>query len=354
VVGTTNDDPALKQLYADFETNGLMPLWTVRGDLMPAEPKPAARPHIWSWSSVLPLAERAVDLVPVGRGGERRAIAFANPGIAGQPYATPTLWAAVQCLGPGEVAPAHRHSQSAFRFVLEGHGVWTIVDGDPVSMCRGDLLLTAGWGWHEHHNTADTTMVWLDGLDIPLVSALDAGFFEFGADEVTDRSTPERSRSELLWAHPGLRPVGIEVAPTSPLMAYRWAHTDAALDAQLQLDADGRPGAAGPGYAAVRFVNPTNGRDALRTLRMEMHRLRVDASTTECRTVGSSVWQVFSGSGSVDLDGRSFDIGYGDVISVPSWCPLRINASTPLDLFTFSDAPVYEALGLAMPQRGTP
>ena len=113
----------------------------------------------------------------------------------------------MQYLGPKEVAPAHRHSQSAFRFVLEGEGVWTIVDGDPVAMRRGDLLLTAGWRWHEHHNVADAPMVWLDGLDIPLVSGLDAGFFEFGPDEVSDRSTPHASRSERLWAHPGLRPV---------------------------------------------------------------------------------------------------------------------------------------------------
>ena len=108
--------------------------------------------------------------MPVGRGGERRAIAYANDGLKPEPYATPTLWAAAQYLGPKEVAPAHRHSQSAFRFVLEGEGVWTVVDGDPVAMRRGDLLLTAGWRWHEHHNIADAPMVWLDGLDIPLVS----------------------------------------------------------------------------------------------------------------------------------------------------------------------------------------
>ncbi len=67
--------------------------------------------------------------------------------------------------------------------MLEGEGVWTVVDGDPVAMRRGDLLLTAGWRWHEHHNVADAPMVWLDGLDIPLVSGIDAGFFEFGPDE---------------------------------------------------------------------------------------------------------------------------------------------------------------------------
>jgi gentisate 1,2-dioxygenase len=352
-VTQTEDDVALERLHADFGANGLIPLWTVRGDLMPAQPRPRALPHCWRWADVFPLARRAGDLVPVGRGGERRAIAYANPGAGGEPYATPTLWAAVQYLGPSEVAPAHRHSQSAFRFVLEGEGVWTVVDGDPVAMRRGDLLLTAGWRWHEHHNTASTPMVWLDGLDIPLVTALDAGFFEFGADDVTDRSTPTHSRSERLWGHPGLVPVGLPARRTSPLMAYRWEHTDAALAAQLELDAAGHPGAVGSGHAAVRYTNPATGADALVTMRMELHRLAPGASSVERRAVGSSVWQVFDGHGIVEVDGRPFEVAYGDVVAVPSWCPVRIEATTALDLFTFSDAPVYEALDLAVPESST-
>ncbi len=346
----TEHDAALDRLYADFGAHDLMPLWTARDDLLPTQPRPRAVPYLWRFADVLPLAQRAGELVAVGRGGERRAIAYANPGLGGEPYATPTLWAAVQYLGPAEAAPAHRHSQSAFRFVLDGEGVWTIVDGDPVAMRRGDLLLTAGWRWHEHHNTAAAPMVWLDGLDIPLVSALDAGFFEFGPDEITDRSTPARSRNEQLWGHAGLRPVGLPATRTSPLMAYRWEYTDRALAAQLELDAAGHRGAVGPGHAAVRFTNPTTGGDALVTLRMEMHRFRPSAAATEARTVGSSVWQVFDGRGTIVLDGRPFDVSHGDVVAVPSYCRLGITAEPSLDLFAFSDAPVYEALNLADPE----
>jgi gentisate 1,2-dioxygenase len=343
----TELDPAVARLYEDFEAAGLRPLWTQRDDLMPMSPRPKARPHVWRWADLRPLAARAGDLVPVGRGGERRAIALANPGLAGEPHATPTLWAAVQYLAPGEVAPAHRHTQGAFRFIVEGEGVWTVVDDDPVAMRPGDLLLTPSWAWHGHHHAGDRAMMWLDGLDIPLVGQLDAGFFEFGSEDVDRSQTPSRSRSERLWAHPGLRPVAIADTPNSPLMAYRWEHTDAALTAQLELDAAGEAGAVAPGHAAVRFSNPTTGRDALVTLRTEMHRLRAGAHTQRRRVVGSSVWQVLSGEGVAHLGDERIDLGAGDLIAVPSWCPLRFDAHTGLDLFTFSDAPVYEALHLA-------
>lgn len=344
----TPSETALKQLYEDFAEAGLLPLWTQREDLMPMTPQPAAHAHVWHWRDLYPIAQRAGELVPVGRGGERRAIALANPGLPGEPYATPTLWAAVQYLGPREVAPSHRHSQGAFRFVLEGEGVWTVVDGDPVAMRRGDLLLTPGWAFHEHHNPTDRPMAWLDGLDIPLVSGLDAGFFEFGPDKLADSSTPERSRAERLWAHPGLRPlssVGAQAA-NSPLAAYRWQHTDAALAAQLELESEGHPGTAGAGHAAVRFTNPTSGGDALATLRTEMHRLRAGSATPVTRVVGSAVWQVFSGTGTVHIGDKTVQVATGDLVAVPSWQPFSVEADTDLDLFTFSDAPVYEALNL--------
>jgi gentisate 1,2-dioxygenase len=112
-------------------------LWTEIGDLMPMVPSRRPVPHVWRWNDLYPLAARAGDLVPVGRGGERRAIALANPGLGGTPYATPTLWAAIQYLGGRETAPEHRHSQNAFRFVVEGEGVWTVVNGDPVGCPAG-------------------------------------------------------------------------------------------------------------------------------------------------------------------------------------------------------------------------
>jgi gentisate 1,2-dioxygenase len=188
-------------------------------------------------------------------------------------------------------------------------------------------------------------MAWLDGLDIPFVHTVGSAFFELGPDTVADHSTPARSRAERLWAHPGLRPVSQPgPTPSSPIAAYRWEHTDAALADQLALETDGYPGVLEPGHAAVRFSNPTTGGDVLPTMRAEMHRLRAGTRTATRREVGSAVWQVFDGAGRVRLGEREWSVEQGDLVAVPSWVPLTWDTETGLDLFRFSDTPIFERL----------
>ncbi|AUA16819.1 cupin domain-containing protein [Streptomyces sp. SID8382] len=355
--GQPEATPALDELYRGFEQELLVPLWTEIGDLMPAHPRSRAVPHLWRWENLRRLAAQAGEIVPVGRGGERRAIALANPSLDGRPFATPTLWAAIQYLMPGEDAPEHRHTQHAFRFVVEGSGVWTVVGGDPVPMNRGDFLPQSGWNWHAHHNATSEPMAWIDGLDIPFQYATEAQFFEFGRDVISDaeRSTPERSRSERLWAHPGLRPLpATDPGPGTPLLRYRWAHTDAALSDQLLLEKEGYGGTVEPGHAAVRYSAPHTGSDVLPTIRAEFHRIARGAETAPVRETGSSVYQVFDGSGVVTVGDRSWTVTRGDLFVVPSWEPFSAMSqagstdsdSGALDLFRFSDAPVFEALRL--------
>jgi len=359
--------PALEELYRGFEQELLVPLWTEIGDLMPAHPRSRAVPHLWRWDNLRELAEQAGHIVPVGRGGERRAIALANPSLGGRPFATPTLWAAIQYLMPGEDAPEHRHTQHAFRFVVEGSGVWTVVGGDAVPMNRGDFLPQAGWNWHAHHNATSEPMAWIDGLDIPLQYLTEAQFFEFGRDQISDaeRITPERSRSEQLWAHPGLRPLSATATSAgSPLLNYKWEHTNAALKDQLQLERAARAqghsgGTVEPGHAAVRYTNPQDGRDVLPTIRAEFHRVTRGAETAPIRETGSSVFQVFDGSGVITVGDRSWTASRGDLFVVPSWTPFSFRSEAgasdsdegALDLFRFSDAPVFEALQLNRIQK---
>jgi len=338
----------LDQLYRHFEVEMLVPLWTEISGLMPPSPTSDAVPHVWRWKRLYEAAAMAGELVEVGRGGERRAIALANPGLGGRPFATPTLWAAIQYLNAGEDAPVHRHSQHAFRFVIEGEGVATVVDGDAVTMRRGDFLPQAGWNWHSHINDSDHPMAWIDGLDIPFQRYADTTFFEPGPDTADHPDVvPERSRSERLWAHPGLRPLSQPGAlAATPLLNYRWEHTDTALAAQLDLEAEGYDVTVEPGHAAIRYIDPTSGGDVLPTIRAEFHRLAPGARTAPCQEVGSAVCQVFDGSGRVDVDGRRWDVERGDLFVVPSWAVVSLEAADGLDVFRFSDAPIIEKLGL--------
>jgi gentisate 1,2-dioxygenase len=342
----------LEQLYRDFESELLVPLWTEVGDLMPASPRSDAVAHRWQWSTLLAAAARAGDLVPVGRGGERRAIALSNPGLGGRPYATPTLWAAIQYLNARESAPVHRHSQHAFRFVVAGSGVSTVVNGDVVPMRRGDFLPQAGWNWHSHINDSDEPMAWIDGLDIPLQRYVDSTFFETGADDTGTRpsaQTDTPSRSERLWGAAGLRPLS-QLGPTNatPLLVYRWEITDAALNAQLELEAEGVPATVSSGHAAVRYTNPTTGGDVLPTIRAEFHRLAPHVATGPGQEVGSSVFQVFAGDGTVSVGDTTWTVETGDLFVVPSLATITATAgATGLDLFRFSDSPVLEALHLS-------
>jgi gentisate 1,2-dioxygenase len=344
--------PELEQLYRDFESELLVPLWTEISDLMPSSPRSAALPHVWRWPALLSVAARAGELVPVGRGGERRAIALANPGLGGRPFATPTLWAAIQYLNARESAPSHRHSQNAFRFVVSGSGVSTVVNGDVVPMSRGDFLPQAGWNWHSHINESDEPMAWIDGLDIPLQYHVDSTFFEPGRD-VAEPLVPDEierpSRSERLWGAAGLQPLSkLGPSPTTPLLVYRWATTNAALNAQLEMEAEGAAATVSQGHAAVRYTNPTNGGDVLPTIRAEFHRLAPGASTLPGREVGSSVFQVFHGDGTVGVGDLSWTVATGDLFVVPSWLSVTATASSAgLDLFRFSDSPILEALNLS-------
>lgn len=329
----------LRQFYADLEQVDLQPLWTQTRELMTPHPKPATQPYLWSWKTLRDHAQRAGELVPIERGGDRRVLALSNPGLQGLPYATSTLWGAVQFLGPREHAPGHRHTPGAIRFVLEGDGVWTTVDGDACDMHPGDLVLTPGWTWHDHHSSSDAPMIWFDGLDLPTVAALDAVFFEPYPAEELQPVHGEHNRSARLYGGSGLLPLQRPRSrPHSPLLVYRWEDTDAALTSLL---------AEQPGpMASLEFVDPTSGRPALPTLGCEIHRLRPGGATTPVRRTGSSVFVVYRGSGATVIDGQRFRWSAGDMFAVPSWSAVEHHATEQSDLFAVTDAPVLDALGL--------
>lgn len=316
----------------------LRPLWTQAARLMPPQPLPSTRPWLWKWATLLALAERAGELITIDRGGDRRVLALANPGLGGLPYTSSTLWGAIQYLGARETAPAHRHTPSALRFVIEGEGVSTTVEGDALDMSAGDLILTPKWNWHDHTNSSDRPMTWFDGLDLPLVATLEAVFFE----NHPDRMQPVggiHNKTERIFGGRGTQPLGEpEVRAHSPLLAYRWKDTDAALNALIE--------SRGGPTASLEFINPSNGRSAMPTLGCEMHRILPGQRTRARRKVGSSIYVVFRGAGCTVIDGQRFDWGPGDIFVTPSWALVDHEATEPADFFAVSDRPVLQALNL--------
>ncbi|MDQ6857787.1 MAG: cupin domain-containing protein [Chloroflexota bacterium] len=315
----------------------LQPLWTQSGRLMPQVPHPKTLPWLWKWQTMVTLAEKALELVPITKGGDRRVLALANPGLGGMPYTSTTLWAAIQYLGPHESAPAHRHTPSAIRFVIEGEGVWTTVNGDACDMKPGDLILTPNWAWHDHTNAGDKRMVWFDGLDLPFVANLESIFFE--RYDGTNQPIVTRNGSEARFAGRGLRSaIATSSAARSPLLRYPWVDTDRALAAQLKKD-------GGP-IATIRYVNPENDASALPTLGSEMHRLIARKPTPVTRRAGSAVYVVYQGSGASVIDGVRFEWTTGDIFVAPSWSKVEHEATVESNLFAVTDRPILEALGL--------
>jgi len=293
----------------------MQPLWTQAARLMPPKPIPATLPWLWKWTTVLPLAEQAGRLITIERGGERRVLALANPGLGGLPYTSSSLWGAVQYLGPHEAAPAHRHTPSAIRFVMQGSGVWTTVDGVACDMKPGDLVLTPNWSWHDHTNAGDEPMAWFDGLDLPLVAGLESVFFE--------------TYPELMQR--------VE-AKNSALLRFPYEEADRRLTDEL---------AAGGGPSATLvYRRPDTGGHAVPTIGCQLQRLLPGARTAARRQAGSSIHVVFKGRGATVINGQRFDWERGDIFVVPSWAAVDFEAAEPSDLFAVNDRPVLEALGL--------
>src|SRR5438128_4409766 len=190
---------ARQELYRRMDKQNTAPLWEVLHALIPDEPATRCKPYLWKYKEVRPHITEAGKLI-TAKEAIRRVLVLENPGMRGQSAVTQSLYAGLQLILPGEVAPSHRHTQSALRFIVEGSGAYTAVDGERTTMHPGDFIITPSWTWHDHGHEADGPVVWLDGLDIPIVRFFDAGF----AENDTARSqvvTRAEGTSFASWGH---------------------------------------------------------------------------------------------------------------------------------------------------------
>jgi gentisate 1,2-dioxygenase len=281
------------------------------------------------------------------REAERRVLILENPGLRGKASITDSLYAGFQLILPGEVAPAHRHSQSALRFVIEGKGAYTSVEGERTLMLPGDLVITPSWTWHEHGNDTDLPMIWLDGLDIPLIRSLAGGFAESGSTESQAVKRPVGDSPVRFGRN--LLPVDWQpMSRNSPVFNYPYERTREVLEAMSRSDT---PDAC-HGHK-LRYSNPATGGPPMPTIGAFAQLLSAGFATEEYRSTDSTVFVAVEGCGDSLIGDQRFSWKPRDVFVAPSWVAQRHVAAGDAVLFSFSDRPVQQVLGIWREHRGT-
>lgn len=346
VAGRANveDSPELVAYYRELEQLKTGALWTVANKIEPWQPRSDSVPVLWRYRDLREHVLRSVSLVTPEKAG-RRVIYLDNPGRREVAAAVGWLYSGLQVMHPGERAGAHAHSSSALRFIMEGSGAYTIVDGHKMTLGVNDFVLTPNGTWHEHGVEDDgLPCIWQDGLDIPLVNALEAGFYAVHPDLQQAVGYPVDD-SPGIWGAAGLRPQHAGWTQRySPLFKYTWEATYAALQryagAQAHDPFDG---------ALMHYTNPIDGGHVMATIGASMQMLPPGFVGSAHRHTGSFLYQVAKGRGHSVINGQRLDWQERDIFCVPSWAwHEHANASGNEDavLFSFNDLPVMEKLGL--------
>jgi gentisate 1,2-dioxygenase len=299
------------------------------------------KPFHWRASDLSRLLEKIGASLKLEQGGQRRTIRLTNPGL--EYGTTPTFWCSIQYILPGEVASAHRHAATALRFIMEGTGADTIVDGEQYIINEGDLVLTPSWTWHDHEHKGDKPMIWLDVLDISLVRSLHATFFE-GSEKPRQNVNKIPNESFLRFGSGLMRPADApRHGPTSPVLAYTREMAERAIEMASALDADPFDD------TLLEYQNPLTGGPALPTIGTALQRLRPGFRGRAHRHTGSVVYYVVRGEGSTEIDQQVYNWSQGDFLALPPWAlhhHSNLSDKNEALMFQVNDLPVLKGLGL--------
>lgn len=343
--GPPPNTPQRQAFYDAIEPESMRALWSVMSGIITPEPKSDCVPVKWSYDSVRARLLEAADLI-TAKEAERRVLILENPGLKGTSKVTTSLYCGIQCVMPGEVAPAHRHSQSALRFVLESEGGVTAVGGENTELNYGDFVITPSWEWHDHTSRSDAPIFWLDGLDIPVVQFLDASFAEgMGEDQ---QAITKPMGDSLARYGANMMPLGYEkTAPTSPIFNYPYERSREALE-QMRRREEWDPCHG----LKMRYVNPVDGGWAMPTIGASLQLMPRGFSSVPYQSTDATVYVGVEGRGRATIGGKTFEWGPRDVFVVPSWHTLAHEVDEDAVLFSYSDRPIHEKLGLFRERRG--
>lgn len=338
-LGTLEDLPL--DYRQGLTARNLVPLWpALRAALPYGIPSRKTKPILWRYEEIRPQLLEAGRLTPIEK-AERRVLVLANPGLGlDNMQATPSIYIGMQLILPGETAPNHRHSPSAVRFVVEGDGGFTVVEGEKCPMEPGDLILTPSGLWHEHGHSGSGPVVWMDALDLPLVYGLEASYCTEGEPQ-TIRN--EADASQTRYRRAGLVPYKAltRARAAYPLVRFPWREVRAALADLATVTPRGE---------AVRlaYVNPETGAECMPILGFSAIELRPGETLRLPRHSASAVINVVDGSGTAEIDGVSLPFDRFDTMAVPTHAEVRLenaSATKPAHLFVVDDAPMQKKLG---------
>jgi gentisate 1,2-dioxygenase len=334
-----NLEQVRKAYYSKIAGDNLAPLWEVLKDLVSAEPRTSVRPNVWKFDRVRRLMIEAGDVISAEE-AERRVLILENPGLVGQSRVTNSLFAGIQLILPGEVADVHRHVSSAIRFVLEGEGAYTAVEGEKTMMRHGDFIITANWAPHDHGNLGKQPVMWLDVLDMPTVNHFETSFAAH-FDEKMQKANREDGESFERYAC-GVLPDGQTSATNrSPVINYPYSRKRPILD-RLRKSGDVHKSHG----ARIRYSNPVNGGPVLPTMGANLALLPEGFRGEPYRSTDGTVLVCAEGGGSTLIDGIEYEWGINDVFVVPPWKRYSHFAVKESVLFSISDKPAQQSLGI--------
>ncbi len=334
-LGTLDDLP--KDYLDDMANAGVAPLWPMMRNVLPhGAPNPVTRSGYWNYQNLRPLLLRAGELTPVEK-AERRVLVMSDPGRGtGAMQATSSIYLGMQLLLPGESAPAHRHTPSAARIVVEGKGGFTVVDGEKLPMEEGDLVLTPGGEWHDHGHEGDEPVIWLDALDLPLFVYLEGSYAE-EAPLQAQRNRPDASEVEYMAA--GLVPSRSreKKARTYPMMRYPWARTEQALRQQMKY--------GDQSIAEIDYVNPETGDDVLPTMGFTAMMLQRDQLIDPVLKSTSCAFHIIKGEGKSIVNGEEISWESKDTFTAPVFSEISHKATSEAFVICIHDKPLQDRLG---------
>jgi gentisate 1,2-dioxygenase len=321
---------SVEALNRDMAEKNLGGHWQLGLESYAAYPETTVQPCLWKWQDLYESLIRAGEVVSLEQ-AERRTVRLLNPALRDRQATTHTIQFSFQYVKSGEHARPHRHTAAAFRFILKGSGAYTTVNGQKCVMEEGDLILTPQLSWHDHTNDSGKPIIWLDGLDIPLVQSLQQLLFE----PYPEKAQPVQKTSEQVGASQPGGNSAMEV------FHYKWPETERRLK-----------GLAAPDRFdayLLEYRNPATEAPTMPTIQCALSLLRPGQETEAHRHTSTVLYHAFRGRGSSIVGTERFDWEAGDSFVVPLWYPHRhVNraASEEAILFSMSDAPVLKSLGL--------